>query len=113
MTRTLMLAAGCVAVALAATAGCSSPRGCRTCGRPTVAAVPTPAGVSPPAAPAARFGGQVRCPVTGEELGSMGEPVPVTVGGRTVYVCCRGCVKRAEADPTNTLAAVEAERAAR
>jgi hypothetical protein len=51
--------------------------------------------------------------VTGEELGSMGEPVAVTVGGRAVYVCCRGCAKRAEADPTKTLAAVAAERAAK
>ena len=41
----------------------------------------------------------------------MGEPVAVTVRGRTVYVCCRGCAKRALADPTTTIAAVEAERA--
>lgn len=113
MTRTLLVA-GCGLFALVATAGCSTHRGCRTCDRPA-RVVPTPAGASQPAGPTkeARYGGQVRCPVTGEELGSMGEPVAATVGGRTVYVCCRGCVKRAEADPTNTLAAVEAERAAR
>lgn len=105
MTRTHMLiAAACGVLALlAATAGCSGARGCRTCHRPVTE--------RPPPAPD-RYGGQTRCPVTGEELGSMGEPVPALVGGRTVYVCCRGCVKSAQADPTKTLTAVEAERAA-
>ncbi len=115
MTRTLMIAASCGVALLAAAAGCSSTGGCRTCKTPSASAVPTPPAVpaAAPAAPASRYGGQVKCPVTGEELGSMGEPVAVTVGGRSVYVCCRGCAKRAEADPTKTLAAVEAERAAK
>lgn len=118
MTRTLMLvAAGCGAVLLVGASGCSGSRGCRTCERPAAVALPphppVAAAHTPAPAPAARYGGQVKCPVTGEELGSMGEPVTVAVGGRMVYVCCRGCAKRAEADPTKTLAAVEAERAAR
>ena len=116
MTRTLMIAASCGVAFLAASAGCSSTGGCRTCKTPSVSAQPAVAATAPtpaPAAPAPRYGGQVRCPVSGEELGSMGEPVAVAVGGRSVYVCCRGCAKRAEADPTKTLAAVEAERAAK
>lgn len=121
MTRTLMVAAGCGAVFLAAASGGSGSRGCRTCDKLVAAGCPPrmpvaaalPAAPVAPSAPAARYGGQVRCPVTGEELGSMGEPVAVAVGGRTVYVCCRGCATRAAADPAKTLAAVAAERAAR
>jgi YHS domain-containing protein len=38
------------------------------------------------------------CPVSGEPLGSMGDPVPVTVGDQTIYVCCIGCVAKVKAD---------------
>ena len=31
------------------------------------------------------------CPVTGETLGSMGEPVKVKVGEQVAYLCCQGC----------------------
>ena len=69
-----------------------------------------------PAAPAATasaraYGGQKTCPVTGAELGSMGPPVPVSVSGQTVYVCCRGCAAKVKRDPDKYLAKVEAERA--
>lgn len=111
MTRTYMLIAA--AGGLLALAGCSDTRGCRTCHRPVAERPMAELAPVPPPAATARYGGQTRCPVTGEELGSMGEPVAVPVGGRTAYVCCRGCVKPAQADPTKTLAAVEAERAAR
>lgn len=119
MTRMSMLAAACGAVVLAVTAGCSSPGGCRSCRKataaPAVPAAPAAVAVAEPGTlpPAARYGGQKLCPATGEELGSMGEPVAVTVAGRTVYVCCRGCAKRAQAEPEKTLAAVEADRAAK
>jgi Cu(I)/Ag(I) efflux system membrane fusion protein len=33
------------------------------------------------------------CPVTGADLGSMGEPVKAQVGSRTVFLCCEGCEK--------------------
>ncbi|MBY0514192.1 MAG: hypothetical protein K2P78_09820 [Gemmataceae bacterium] len=46
-----------------------------------------------------------------EELGAHGTPIPVTVRGQTVYVCCRGCVKRVQADPDKYLAKVAEERA--
>jgi len=36
---------------------------------------------------------QRTCPITGDLLGSMGKPIKVNVDGRTVFVCCQGCVK--------------------
>lgn len=32
------------------------------------------------------------CPVSGEKLGSMGDPLKVQVGEETLYLCCQGCV---------------------
>ncbi len=31
------------------------------------------------------------CPVTGEALGSMGEPLKVQVGEQVAFLCCKGC----------------------
>ena len=39
------------------------------------------------------------CPVSDEELGSMGTPIKVSGAGKTVFLCCKGCVKRFEANP--------------
>ncbi|HJT30800.1 MAG TPA: hypothetical protein VJ783_01950 [Pirellulales bacterium] len=44
---------------------------------------------------------------TGHRLGSMGAPAKVMVAGQPVFVCCRGCNKKAAADPKATLAAVK------
>lgn len=50
------------------------------------------------------------CPVgwtPGEEgghLGEMGAPIKKVVGGKTVFLCCKGCVKEFEADPAKYLA---------
>ena len=52
---------------------------------------------------------QRTCPVTGEELGSMGDPIPVTVKGETVFVCCQGCVKKVQQNPDKYLAKVHVE----
>jgi hypothetical protein len=123
--------AACVAAALvvAGGAGCSSSRGCRTgCGRdssapaPVAAAPPhnhqAPAGpavapAGPPPSAAARYGGQKTCPVMGDVLGEMGEPIPVVVKGQTVYVCCKGCVAKVQRDPDKYLAIANAERGMR
>jgi hypothetical protein len=43
------------------------------------------------------------CPVTGEPLDSMGGPVRVVVAGRTVFVCCEGCVAPLRAAPEKYL----------
>ena len=110
-----------VALTLPLVTGCSTSGGCRMCRKeppgpapavagPTAGTAGLPAASPAPAVAAPPFGGQRTCPVTGEELGSMGKPVPVTVKGQTVYVCCRGCAAKAQADPDKTLAAVTAER---
>jgi hypothetical protein len=52
------------------------------------------------------------CPVLGTRLGAMGKPVPVTLQGQKVFLCCKGCVQKAKADEQATLARV-AERKAR
>jgi YHS domain-containing protein len=46
---------------------------------------------------------QQYCPVTGNKLGSMGPPVAVEIAGRTVYVCCAGCVEKLKQDPQKYL----------
>ena len=77
-----------VALLLPLVAGCSSPGGCRTCRKEPPGREPAPLGYNLPVGPAAPpggaaavaapYGGQKTCPVIGEELGSMGAPVPVT-----------------------------------
>ena len=114
-----------VALLVPLLAGCSSPGGCRTCRKESPAPTPTPAvpaaspggaGSALPAGPSSAptaalpYGGQKTCPVTGEELGSMGKPVAVTMKGQSIYVCCRGCAAKAQANPDETLAAVAADR---
>lgn len=34
------------------------------------------------------------CPVMGKDLLSMGGPVPAEVDGQTVFLCCKGCLKK-------------------
>jgi hypothetical protein len=36
------------------------------------------------------------CPVSGEPLGSMGVPIKITVGGKSLFVCCEGCEQDAK-----------------
>jgi hypothetical protein len=61
---------------------------------------------------------QAYCPVmTDTKLGEMGPPVKVIVKGadgreEPVFVCCKGCKRKALADPDKTLAAVAALKAA-
>lgn len=43
------------------------------------------------------------CPVSGQSLGSMGDPISVTVEDKTIYVCCGHCVAKAKADFANYL----------
>lgn len=71
------------------------------------------AGRSVPATPVSTQSGQESsvasgaasqfCPVTGAKLGSMGEPVPVTINGRTIHVCCQGCVGKLQQNPQKYL----------
>lgn len=113
----------CLALALAAAAGsgCSSGRGCRDGCPANAPGRPGPVGAAPgvatpqpgPAPAAARYGGQRTCPVMGDALGEMGEPIPVPVKGQTVFVCCKGCVAKVQRDPDKYLTMANAERAGR
>ncbi|MHB1035106.1 MAG: hypothetical protein ACYC35_19795 [Pirellulales bacterium] len=42
---------------------------------------------------------QKLCPVSGERLGGMGEPVKVLIDGRPLYLCCKGCLAKVQGDP--------------
>jgi hypothetical protein len=44
---------------------------------------------------------------TDERLGSMGAPIRLDIKGQPVFICCKGCKRKAEADPDKTLATVE------
>jgi len=39
------------------------------------------------------------CPVSGQALASMGDPIKVTAKGRSIFLCCSGCTKKFQADP--------------
>ena len=44
------------------------------------------------------------CPVSGDALGAMGDPVKVVIKGQTVFLCCSGCVEAIQKDPDKYLA---------
>ncbi len=44
------------------------------------------------------------CPVSGEMLGTMGEPEKVEVDGQSVWICCDGCKDKLLAAPEKYLA---------
>lgn len=48
---------------------------------------------------------------TEERLGSMGPPLKLDIKGQPVFICCKGCKRKAEADPDRTLAKAEELRA--
>lgn len=48
------------------------------------------------------------CPVSGEKLGSMGDPLKLIVEGREVLLCCKGCVRKMQTDPAKYRAVVDA-----
>jgi Cu(I)/Ag(I) efflux system membrane fusion protein len=52
---------------------------------------------------------QKYCPITEERLGSpeMGPPVKIFIDNRPVFLCCKGCVKMAQANAAQTFAKVE------
>lgn len=46
------------------------------------------------------------CAVSEEPLGSMGTPIKLIIKDEPVFVCCKGCDKKAKSDPDKTLAKV-------
>ncbi|QEG41264.1 hypothetical protein [Roseimaritima ulvae] len=57
-------------------------------------------------ADAAALAAQKVCPVMDEPLGSMGTPIKVMVGDKPIYLCCKGCIKKIQAEPAKYLAMV-------
>lgn len=53
------------------------------------------------------------CPVTGQPLGSMGKPPKIVVQGRTVFVCCEGCIDELKSRPDKYLAKLPKESSGR
>jgi hypothetical protein len=49
------------------------------------------------------------CPVTGERLGAMGPPPSVVIAGRTVFVCCKGCIPELQKEPAKYLAKLQGQ----
>jgi len=62
---------------------------------------------SPAGAGGASAGAQKVCPVTSLSLGSMGDPIPVTVGSRKIWTCCSACPPKLKAHPARYLARLE------
>jgi YHS domain-containing protein len=44
------------------------------------------------------------CPVSGEVLGLMGNPFKVSAEGKTVFLCCEGCLQQFKENPEKYLA---------
>jgi hypothetical protein len=44
---------------------------------------------------------------TDERLGSMGAPIKLEIQGQPVFLCCKGCQRKAEQNPDATVAKVE------
>lgn len=53
-----------------------------------------------------------RCLVSGEKLGSMGEPYVMAYQGREIKFCCEGCVDMFKEEPATYLAQLDAAPAA-
>ena len=47
------------------------------------------------------------CPVSGEELGGMGEPFEVVMANRLVRLCCEMCTGKLQKNPTGYLASLD------
>jgi len=51
---------------------------------------------------------QKYCPVmTDVRLGETGKPYKMELQGQTIFLCCKSCVRDAEAEPQKTLAALK------
>jgi len=45
-----------------------------------------------------------KCPVSGEDLGDMGEPIDLVYKNRLVRLCCKMCIKKFRANPDKVIA---------
>ncbi|HRK35280.1 MAG TPA: hypothetical protein PLJ47_11860 [Candidatus Hydrogenedentes bacterium] len=49
------------------------------------------------------------CPVSGEALGSMGDPINIVIANQTIPICCKGCEKGLRKDPAKFLAKAQGD----
>jgi len=56
----------------------------------------------------ASYPATLHCPVSGEELGGMGDPIDLVYGTRLVRLCCKSCVKGFQKEPAKYMAQVDA-----
>ncbi|WDQ18085.1 hypothetical protein [Rhodopirellula sp. P2] len=75
-------------------------------GKPTVEIATVAAG------DAALIAKQSTCPVMDEPLGSMGQPVKLLVAGKPLFLCCKGCVKKVQAEPAKYFTMIDGEKPA-
>ncbi len=62
-----------------------------------------------PAGDRAAAEAQKYCAIANQNfLGSMGKPIKLELSGKPVFLCCKGCVAKAKANPAAALAKVEA-----
>ena len=71
-----------------------------------LARLPYPAPAQATKEDAAAITRQGMCPVMEEPLRSMGVPWKVTVKGQSVFVCCKGCIKKVQQRPDFYIAKV-------
>ncbi len=55
--------------------------------------------------------GNKLCPVSGEQIGTMGEGLPVEHNGKMYKLCCEGCLKDFNKDPEKFTKIAEDEAA--
>ena len=53
------------------------------------------------------------CAVSGGKLGGMGTPVKITMGGQSLFVCCKGCTGKVEKNSDHYFAKATQLRAGR
>lgn len=104
LAMSLLLSLGCAG----SRSGCRS-GGCQAASSASPAVSRSGADQPPVVDRVVRANEQQTCPVTGEKLGSMGPPISVSVNGRTIQVCCQGCVSAVRKNPDKYLKVVDDE----
>lgn len=94
-----------IGVAVAVAAGCGGGRPPATAGSAVTADEVGAERAKLPPEDRALVDAQEWCVVSNDErLGAMGPPLKLDIKGQPVFVCCKGCKRKAEADPDKTLA---------
>jgi YHS domain-containing protein len=49
------------------------------------------------------------CPISGQDLGSMGKPIDMMIGHRLIRLCCAGCIEKVQENPAAAINKVYGE----